>query len=85
MYFTYQNTRANIYVHMISTFNYQSKSEENSAKLSQKCHKLDTHIKELEEELSKKPKTVERVRAATPPPPPSPPPPGNSQTYMLSV
>ncbi|XP_078326004.1 uncharacterized protein LOC111127427 isoform X2 [Crassostrea virginica] len=52
-----------------------SKSEENSAKLSQKCHKLDTHIKELEEELSKKPKTVERVRAATPPPPPSPPPP----------
>lgn len=52
-----------------------SKSEENSATIMQKCHKLDAQIKELQKEVAKGPKVVEKVRPATPPPPPSPPPP----------
>ncbi|XP_062622135.1 uncharacterized protein LOC134283651 [Saccostrea cucullata] len=52
-----------------------AKAEENNAKISQKCQKQDAQIKDLQEELAKKPKVVEKVRAGTPPPPPSPPPP----------
>lgn len=49
----------------------------------QKCHKLDAQIKELQKEVAKGPKVVEKVRPATPPPPPSPPPPGNSLKWMI--
>lgn len=51
--------------------------------ITQKCHKLDAQIKELQKEVAKGPKVVEKVRPATPPPPPSPPPPGNSLRWMI--